>query len=74
MEHFYYTTTIWRFLFGSYRILDIVKLDHDFLYRLTNHGFMGRGGNKETWLEVKGEKQGVVVGLRRSRPIILAAG
>ena len=31
---------------------------------------MGRGANKETSLEVKGEKEGVVVGLKRSRPII----
>jgi hypothetical protein len=31
---------------------------------------MGRGANKETSLEVKGEKQRIVVGLKRSRPII----
>ncbi len=38
--------------------------------RPTNHGFMGRGLNKERPLEVKGAKQQVVAGLRRSRPII----
>jgi hypothetical protein len=31
---------------------------------------MGRGANKETPIEVKGEKERVVVGLKRSRPII----